>query len=46
MRPVALENLTTDLSDSLLIDTVFLRVIVDAQKLSLYALHDNKDHFT
>jgi len=45
MRPVALENLTTDHSDSLVMDTVFLRVLVNAPRLSLYALNEDKEHF-
>ena len=45
MRPVELNYLTTDTQDTVLADTVFLRELVNSDKLSLYELNDEKYHF-
>ena len=45
IRPVELEKLSVDTKDSIVNETVFLRVLVQADKLSLYALNDDKEHF-
>ena len=45
MQPVKYDELTAEGKDSLITDTVFLRELVVGDKLSLYLLRENKDHF-
>jgi len=45
MRPVRLEALTKETKDSTITDTVFLRMLAEGPKLSLYELVDFKDHY-
>ncbi len=45
MNPVVTDANATDLVDSSMQDTVFLKVLVLGKRLSLYALTDSKDHY-
>jgi hypothetical protein len=45
MRPVEEANITVNTQDTTAIDTVFLRVITEGQKLGLYELMDDKTHY-
>ncbi|MEP7377659.1 MAG: hypothetical protein ABI675_29915 [Chitinophagaceae bacterium] len=45
IRPVKYDEITVETKDSVVTDTVFLRELVFGDKLSLYLLRDNKDHF-
>lgn len=45
MRPVAIEDLNGFPEDSIATDTVFLKELFSNSSISLYLLHDFKDHF-